>query len=275
MCPLPSHTIKRKEETPVPYVMLPDEVPMYYEAAGRGKNILFIHGGAACTKFWQKQVSELSSRYHVLAIDLRGHGNSGKTDDSNCVAQYGRDLRHLLEDLGLDEVVVVGWSLGGSVVWSYIEQFGVERLAGYVNVEQPPHHIITETEYRELIASIRTRKFRTHWERLKSFSVTELPDEDMLWMTCEMMKTPTGVYCAVLQDARNADFRHVLPRVIIPTLICAGTKGLIDTETVRFMTEAMPRSRVVMFQNCSHMLFWEQPKKFNREVAVFVEEATR
>ncbi len=258
----------------MPYLLPPDEVPLYYEEAGQGKNLLLIHGGAASTMFWKKQIPELSRRFHIVAIDIRGHGNSGKIDEGNNIAQYGRDLRFILEALNLDQVVPVGWSLGSSVVWSYIEQFEVERLAGFINVDQLPYRFTTQEALDSLISGIRNRKFRTHFERVKSFFGTVQDDEDIHWMTCEMMKTPTGVYCSALQDSWSSDFRPMLPQVTVPTLICVASKGSIGPEMAQFMVRTIPNARLEMFDNCGHLLFWEQPEKFNQVVSAFVEEVT-
>lgn len=257
----------------MPHILPPDEVPLYYEETGQGKNILLIHGGAADTRFWQKQVPDLSQRFHVVAIDLRGHGNSGKTDDGNSVAQCGRDLRYILEALQLDQVVVVGWSLGSSVVRSYIQQFGVDHLAGYVNIDQPPYRAgLTEEGLSELVSGICNHKFRAHSERLKSFFATPPIEEELHWMACEMMKTPTGVYCSILQDSWHSDFRPMLHQITIPTIICVASKGLIPPHMAKFMVENKPQARLEMFDNCGHMLFWEQAEKFNRMVTTFVED---
>ena len=255
----------------MPYILPPDEVPLYYEETGHGKNILLIHGGAASTQFWKRQMPELSRSFHVVAIDLRGHGNSGKTDDGNNIAQFARDLRHTIETLQLDRVVPVGWSVGSKVVWSYIQQFGVERLAGFVDVDQPPYRFTVEQGLEELLKELRTHKFRAHRDRLKSFLATPQPDEELHWMTCEMMKTPTGVYCSLFEDSWQSDFGAVLPQVTIPALICGSTHGLLHQDTAQRMVESMPRAKLVMFDSCSHMLFWEQADKFNREVGAFVE----
>lgn len=257
----------------MPYVLPPDEVPLYYEEAGQGAPILLIHGGAASTRFWSKQVPELSRQFRVVAVDLRGHGNSGKTDQGNNLVQMGQDLRFTLQALRLERVVCVGWSLGASVVHSYIKQFGVDRLAGFVNVDQRSHRFVPEDALRELIHGIRTWKFRTHRQRLLSFFASPPSEEDLYWMVCEMMKTPTGVYCDVLQDSYASDFRPVLPKVTVPAVICVSPKGAVDLETAQYMVKAMPRARLAMFEGCGHMLLWEQADKFNRLLVDFANEA--
>src|SRR5829696_4049027 len=62
--------------------------------------------------WWQKNTPELAKSYRVVALDLRGHGLSGKTGEGHTLAQYARDLRHLCEALDLAGVILVGWSMG-------------------------------------------------------------------------------------------------------------------------------------------------------------------
>jgi non-heme chloroperoxidase len=59
----------------------------------------------------------------VVAIDLRGHGNSSKILSGHTIRQYGCDVRQVIEHLGLEDATLVGWSLGGAVVLSYYQQF--------------------------------------------------------------------------------------------------------------------------------------------------------
>jgi non-heme chloroperoxidase len=76
--------------------------------------------------WWQKNMPELSNSHRVIALDLRGHGLSGKTDESHRLDQYARDVRHLLGALELAEVTMVGWSMGTSIILSYLTS--LERM---------------------------------------------------------------------------------------------------------------------------------------------------
>ena len=89
-------------------------------------------------------------------------------------------------------------------------------------------------------------------------------------MTCEMMKTPTGVYLSIIQDSYQTDFQPVLQQVTIPTLNCIPDKNPSDPK----LAEAMPNARTEVFKDSGHLLFWEHPEKFNRLLTDFVEEVT-
>ena len=98
-----------------------------------------------------------------------------------------------MKTLSMENVVVVGWSLGTAVLFSYVRQFGIERLAGFIDIDQPAKRFVQEGPFQKLLSGIRSKKYQTHRTRILSFFFTPPSEEELHWMTCEMMKTPTGV----------------------------------------------------------------------------------
>ena len=114
----------------MPYIETSDKVPLYYVDEGpRSPSAIFLaHASPLSSRFWQKNIPVLSRQFRVVAMDTRGRGESGKTEEGLTVAQFARDMRHILATLGLDRVLAIGWSFGSTVVLSYMEQFGDDRL---------------------------------------------------------------------------------------------------------------------------------------------------
>src|SRR6476469_9005727 len=117
---------------------LPDGASLAYDEAGAGRPVVLIHGVSMSRRYFERNLAALSERFHVVNVDLRGHGESPSHDGGHTVAQYARDVRHLLRALDLDGAVLVGWSMGSLVVWDMIRQFGTDGLAGHVVVSQGP-----------------------------------------------------------------------------------------------------------------------------------------
>ena len=255
----------------MPYIETNDGVPLYYQEAGSGNTIFLIHGGSCNSNFWQKQMSGLSPRFHVVAIDLRGHGSSGKTDEGHTMSQYARDVHYLLETLGLERVVMVGWSMGGAVAFSYIQRFGSEHLAGLVNLDQRPNMWSSEQELRATLQAISTRKLHSHKERIRVFLSGPQPEEVINRMAYEQMLTPASVYRASQEDVRRVDFRPMLHEIQVPTLIFTSAKGMVSKETARLMADSIPDAKISFFENGAHLMFWEEPERFNRELGEFVD----
>ncbi len=109
------------------YLETKDGAKIYYEDHGEGQPIVLVHGWMCSSRFWQKNVPGLANEFRVVTPDLRGHGNSSKVLTGHTIKQYARDIRELIEDLALQNIVLVGWSLGGPVVLSYYEQYPKDR----------------------------------------------------------------------------------------------------------------------------------------------------
>src|SRR6476469_11262045 len=109
---------------------LPDGASLAHDEAGAGRPVVLIHGVSMSRRYFERNLAALSERFHVINVDLRGHGESPSHDGGHTVAQYARDVRHLLRALGLEGAVLVGWSMGSLVVWDMIRQFGTDGLAG-------------------------------------------------------------------------------------------------------------------------------------------------
>ncbi|MFI6057757.1 alpha/beta fold hydrolase [Streptomyces sp. NPDC051286] len=73
----------------------------------------------------------------VLTVDLRGHGRSGTPRHGYRIARLSRDVLELVDRLGLDRFDALGWSMGVSVWWSFIDQYGTGRIRRFVAVDQP------------------------------------------------------------------------------------------------------------------------------------------
>ena len=111
---------------------------LYYEDHGSGQPIVFLHGVWGGRRFFEPQLTGLVERYRPIALDFRGHGRSEKTEDGHTVRHYARDVHVFLVECELDDVVLVGWSMGAAVTWEYVDQFGTERLRALVNVDSEP-----------------------------------------------------------------------------------------------------------------------------------------
>jgi 3-oxoadipate enol-lactonase len=92
----------------------------YYELAGEGNPLVFIHGAFADAKMWDPQWQSFSRQYRVLRYDLRGHGRTGtSTLERYSMATYANDLASLLEALDIQTPVLCGQSWGGSIAQVY------------------------------------------------------------------------------------------------------------------------------------------------------------
>ena len=236
---------------------------------GDGPAIVLIHGGSASSVFWRKQLEGLSSRFRVIALDNRGHGRSEKTEAGHTIASYARDVEHLIRRLDLSQVVLVGWSMGFPVCLSYVEQFGHSGLAGLVDVDHKPH-LGTEADLQVRVRAVEADRPRLHRERLLDFFAAPPAPSVVDVMMEAFLQTPTSTYLQTLVDVWRRDFTAVFPTIDVPVLIVTSEHGQLGETTARRIAQAIPDARVSVFPHCGHLLFWEEPERFNREVSAFV-----
>jgi pimeloyl-ACP methyl ester carboxylesterase len=116
-------------------VSAPDGVEIAYTVAGNGSPALvFIHGWLCDQTFWSAQVEKFSQSNTVVTIDLPGHGLSGMDRKDWPLSAYGADVHIVAEHLGLDQVVLIGHSMGGAVVLE-AARLMPDRVIGIVAVD--------------------------------------------------------------------------------------------------------------------------------------------
>ncbi len=266
------------------YIETPDGVPLYYEDHGDGETVLLVHAWTMNAEYWwQKNIPELAESQRVIALDLRGHGLSGKTDEGHRLDQYARDVHHLLAELDLAEVTVVGWSMGASVILSYLTQFGTDRIRSVAFVEQSPRYLSApDWEYplaggyspEDLAAFNQNLLFdrpSAAKRFIQSIFAEAPPAETIDEMYAETTKTPTAVAIASMTDMTYTDLRPALEKVTVPALLLYGEQSkLFPGDLGGWLQGQIPDSKLVRFEQSGHCPFWEEPEKFNREVADFV-----
>ncbi|RDW16563.1 alpha/beta hydrolase [Oceanobacillus arenosus] len=262
----------------MPYVELDLETKLFYEDEGEGKTVIFIHGVMMSSKFFYKQLPFFSKNYRTIALDLRGHGKSSKVEHGHTVAQYAKDLKIFIEKLELEDVILVGWSMGSFVVWDYVNQFGTDNIKAVTIVDQSASdYIWPNWEFGAFDFAALTGLMQAIQEDQHGFNrnfidgmYKEKPsEEDVQWILAEMNKLPASIESTIVFNQSIADYRETLSNVDIPTLLCFGTVGFFPIEAGEYIQKRIAGSKLVAFENSSHLLFLEETDKFNRELYTF------
>ena len=113
------------------YFTTKDNCKIYYEEHGSGEPLIFIHGWSCNHKFFKYQTEEFAKKYRVILYDFRGHGKSDRseiTERGMNLNRFAADLHELIEYLELEEVNVVGWSMGTSTLLAYAREFKCQYI---------------------------------------------------------------------------------------------------------------------------------------------------
>jgi pimeloyl-ACP methyl ester carboxylesterase len=248
-----------------------------YERAGAGLPMLFLHGLMGNHTFWDRQL-DLRKYVQVLRMDLRGHGDSSKPRGSYAIATLATDVEHLVGALGLQRCVLVGWSMGGLVALESVRLLG-DKVAGLVLVgttpcpvaadgkppgftaaEQQEHLTAVDADYKTFARDLAGRLFHTEQTGLAQ------------WVTQQLLRTPSYVAKAALEDLFTADCRDMLGSLAIPTLVCHGRHdGIFPFSAAEYAHGAIRGSELLAFDNSGHAPMIEETPRFNEALVSFAD----
>jgi len=260
----------------MPYLELRDGVPLYYEDHGSGQTLVLVPGWTLTTRFWQRQIDDLSREYRVVTLDLRGAGNSGKTPEGHSLSGYADDLAELLAHLDITDAVVVGYAMGVSVAVHYLVAHGLQRAAGLVWVDHSPRFYLTPEWPHALFGDLTPQQFdatiRGLWHDRPAGArellevMFQAPES---WMYDEVMKTPTEVAVVMLGAVAATDLRPLLPALDLPTLLVNGRTSVVPYEVGGWLAENLPQGSSVVLE-AGHGPFWDDATGFNEALRAFL-----
>lgn len=260
--------------------MTSDGINLNYEVNGEGKPIVFIHGWTADKTTFDYQMEKLSKNFKVVTYDIRGHGESDRPGKGLTMNRFAVDLEELMEHLDLQDVSVVGWSMGSSIIFDYIRTYGVSRLASVSIVDMTPK-LLNDDDWKlglyhgdftvEDTLDALTKMCNNWMDFAEPFVKTAVPylDDAGLKPIYDAMatNTPHIMYSMWIAMSVN-DYRDVLEKITVPTYIIYGEKStLYSEETAKYLNSKIPNSKLVPFEGCTHFLVVENPEKLTEVVS--------
>lgn len=272
-------------------IRISDGVELNLLEAGSGPALLLVHGWSQSAALFRYQLEGMSPHFRVLALDLRGHGESENASFGYRLSRMAMDVHEVLEQLDLGAVHVLGHSMGNAVLWSHWELFGRDRFTSMIIAEQPLTLMARPAwspEKREQAGCIsEPEEMARNCDSLEGadadafgaeFVEGMLSDrvspEDRRFIVEQNLLMPRKAASALLQSASTDDWRDLVPRIDIPTLIIAGKASIVPFASQEWIQRNVKGSRLIGFEEEEggyHFMFWENPEKFNRCVVEFLE----
>jgi non-heme chloroperoxidase len=271
-------------------VQTSDGVRLNCLEAGRGRPLVMVPGWSQTAAQFRRQIDGLADRYRVIAIDMRGHGDSAKPEHGYRIQRLAKDLWDVLRALDLQDVTLLGHSMGCSVLWCYADLFGTERIGRFVFCDEPPmltsNPAWSAQELEDAGAIFSPEAVTQTMNALAgpdgvattsgfvSGMVTKaMPPETLAWMIEENLKLPRRHAATLLYNHCHQDWRDVMARIDVPTLFVGGRVSLVPWKSVAWAASQVKGSRLEIFEESEggqHFMFEENPAKFNRIVADFI-----
>jgi len=264
-----------------------ETLSLNYSASGEGPDLVLVHGlGLSSMKTWREQIPALSKRFRVHSYDVRGFGQSDNPADKFSVQQHADDLLALLDKLGLAQVTLVGFSMGGWIS----QQFALDH----------PDRV------RALVLSCTTSglrpegaaKFVARSRRVEEVGMQPLADEQIRNtfnaetlagnpaliafyrenFLSERENNPRS-YAAMFRALSVPVVTAQLGRITCPTLVVCGgvdngiTRGNTPTDAAEIIHRGIPNSELKVIADGGHYAHLEQPDEWNRIVLAFLDRA--
>ena len=255
-----------------------DGVHIEYRVYGSGDPaVVLIHGWSCDANYWNAQLAPLKAHYTVVAVDLAGHGASGKNRSDWSMANYGEDVAAVVRQLPNHQVVMVGHSMGATVALEATRRIG-DRVIGIIAVDalrsigQPP---MPQKQIDTRIGAFRsdfigeTRKF------VAASLFPKSSDQQFInKVAYDMSLEPPEVGVASMRALLSTDLAPVVADIHVPVL--AINSDLEPTDVAR-IRKSLPDFKAEVIPHASHFLMMDDVQRFNpvllRDIETLVQKA--
>ncbi|MBE2294618.1 MAG: alpha/beta hydrolase [Phycisphaerales bacterium] len=270
-----------------------DGVTLRYWEAGSGKPLIFIPGWSANGAEYINVMFILAKHYRVIVLDQRNQGLSDKVKYGNRIARYAMDLKELNDHLNIQSADYCGWSMGASVLWSYIDLFGSRGIRKAVFVDEPiaivAHANWSEQERRDfgafmpspdalieaLQAPVPNNPDPQTTNFVARFKLRDSPFFDNSESFAEsVIQNDPAAMMQVMYDHGSNDWRDVLRyKIRIPVAIFTGEYST-NLPSQRWAHTVIPDSKLYVYTKAEqgdHFLMFKNPFKFTQDLRDFLE----
>jgi pimeloyl-ACP methyl ester carboxylesterase len=271
-------------------VAAPDGGSLHVLERGRGRPLVLMHGIGLQAGVWSPQLHLLADRYRVLAPDVRGHGQSRAGADGFGRQVAARDLLTALEHFDVHDAIVVGHSMGGTIVMRCAAEFPDElekRIAGLVFMDTAAFHLVPGPALP--VARALGQRVTRRLESGRPLPQRRFGDDDLSWVAVrlafgacpsgkavdqvrgflaeapESTTVPTGV------DLLYHDERAALANLPAPSLVLVGSRDVLTPVfAARRIAVLLPDARLEVVPGAGHQLMQERPYEVAALLDAFV-----
>ena len=251
------------------------------------ESLLLLHGLADSATVWSSLGACLSHKYHIVAPDLRGHGESSKSDSGYSSTEIIADLETLIAHLGWERSHILGHSWGGKVaaIWAtqnperfssliLVDPFYIGKLPSWLNITFPVLYRVLPFLQgmgpfeNEIVAEELAKNLKQYrqWTPLQQqvFRDSIEPKSDGTWGSKFTIAARNQIFTDVMQQA------GLTKPLAIPSLFIQPTEGLNRTQWQLKPYRRYLSNLEIKQVPGNHWAFLVNPEKFNREVAEFL-----
>jgi len=266
-----------------------EEINIAYSDYGKGRPVILIHGWPLSREMWEYQLEDLvNAGLRVIKYDRRGFGKSSKPWDGYDYTSLTQDLRAIIEQLNLNDVTLVGFSMGGGEVARYFGMYGSDRIAKVVFVSAVTPYL---QKGRDNPDGVDASVFATMMDQMRDDRIGFLDDFGKKFFGISVVSHPvskaTLEYYRMLGSLATArstqqcaiaftqtDFRSDLHQIQVPTLIIHGDadKTVPIEASGNRTAQLIPHSTYLVYEGAPHGLFFTHRLQLNHDLIAFIND---
>ena len=251
-----------------------DGISIAYEVRGEGKpSLVFIHGWCCDRSYWNEQLPHFAQNYKVVAIDLAGHGESGLNRKEWTMGSFGEDVVAVVNKLALDQVVLIGHSMGGPVILEAAKRMP-QRVIGLVGVDTLENFEFkfTQEQIDDFFTPLRSNFVEATRDYVRTMFTPNSDPALVEKIVADMSSAPQEVGLGALEgyvDFRNNEIIQVLQEVQAPIVCINSDKYPTNTEANQ---QYAPSFKAMIMSGVGHFNMIEDSETFNRLLEEAVQE---
>lgn len=246
---------------------------LHFTERGSGPPLLLVHGVMITGEMFDPVIEQFATRHRVIVPDLRGHGRSRALPGPYTAVQLARDLSRLLDHLGIEAAIVLGYSQGGAIA----QQFALDNPRRCQRLVLACTYAFNMATLREKLEGhaapliIRILGMRRFAKVVISQGLKRVERRRSDWVVGLIADQDQSLMVSAWQAAMAFDSRRRLADIKCPTLVIAGTKDTaVPFHHARTLHESIAGSRLVMIDDADHALIWTHPDELVRATEEFV-----
>ena len=275
----------------MPYVTVGKEnganIDIYYEDHGSGKPIILIHGYPLSGASWEKQLPLLlNAGYRVITYDRRGFGRSSQPTEGYHYDTFAADLRELIAQLKLQDVTLVGFSMGGGEIARYFGKYGSKGVSKAVFIGAVPPFLLKTADNPEGVdasvfegikKAVAADRYAFFTDFFKNFYnadqyLGKRVSEDVVHASWNLAAGSSATASLACVPTWLEDFREDLKRVDVPTLVIHGDNDRIVPLSAAGQRTAklVKGAKLVVIKGGPHCITWTHADEVNAALLNFL-----
>ena len=244
-------------------VTLPNGVRLHYAQQGpqSGPAIILLHGYSDSSLSFSRVMPLLPRELRVIALDLRGHGDSDRPDSGYRMQDLADDVLQVMNALTIPTAVIVGHSMGSFVAQTIADR-ALSRITSLVLLGSAPRASTVIAGMRDDVDAL-VDPIDYDFVRQFQYSTIALPvpKQFMDAAIANSRRMPARVWKQILSGM--LDFRPAAQRPSLPTLVLGGGKDTVFSVAEQTqLAHQFPNARLQLFDDIGHTLHWERPESF-------------